>query len=344
LDGNAFNDVIERSVISRFDACQQYSLESLRSAGGYSGALFWRLTGPAGQFCLRRWPAEHPSPEQLRLIHAVILHANAAGVGFLPLPQCTADGVTVVAAEGHLWELTPWLPGEPCLEVPADDLKLSNAMRALASFHTAVADFPTDMPTTDVSPGIAARRRKLGELRSGGCKALHSAVATTEANSHHASQLRRAALRLLELFPLVAAAVDESLQAAEPLAVRLSPCLGDVHRDHVLFAGAEVSGLIDFGALRIDTPATDVARLLGSYAGDDPAVWQVGLAAYEQNRPLSDAERELVNAIDRSTVLMGGLNWIRWLYVERRQFAETESVLTRMQQFAVRLEHLARSL
>ena len=60
--------------------CQPSHIEPLGSAGGMSGAQFWRITAPRGTLCLRRWPIEHPSPERLQFIHAVLRHAAASGI------------------------------------------------------------------------------------------------------------------------------------------------------------------------------------------------------------------------------------------------------------------------
>ena len=49
----------------------------------------------------------------------------------------------------------------------------------------------------------------------------------------------------------------------------LSPAIRDIHHDHVLFSGDQVTGLVDFGILRIDTPLADMARLVGSLVADD---------------------------------------------------------------------------
>ena len=100
----------------------------------------------------------------------------------------------------------------------------------------------------------------------------------------------------------------------------LQPCIRDVWHDHVLFEGDTVTGLIDFGAVRIDTPATDVARLLGSLVGDDATGWREGLAAYCAVRPLTDHEPLAVFALDTAGTILAGCNWIRWIYKEGRQF------------------------
>ena len=73
----------------------------------------------------------------------------------------------------------------------------------------------------------------------------------------------------------------------------LQPCLCDVWHDHVLFDGDRVTGLVDYGAVKIDHPAVDVARLLGSLVGDDAEGWAAGLTAYREVRPFSAEEEEL---------------------------------------------------
>lgn len=45
--------------------------------------------------------------------------------------------------------------------------------------------------------------------------------------------------------------------------VSVQLCFTDVHRDHVLYSGDEVTGLIDYGAVKLDSPAVDLARLFG---------------------------------------------------------------------------------
>jgi thiamine kinase-like enzyme len=43
--------------------------------------------------------------------------------------------------------------------------------------------------------------------------------------------------------------------------VMIHPCFTDIHRDHVLFDGDRLTGIIDFGAVKLDHPACDLARL-----------------------------------------------------------------------------------
>jgi homoserine kinase type II len=117
----------------------------------------------------------------------------------------------------------------------------------------------------------------------------------------------------------------------------LQPAIRDIHRDHVLFTGDEVTGLVDFGALRIDTPLADLARLIGSLASDNAAARQLALDAYAAVIPLSNTDRQLVDLLDDSGILLGGLNWLQWLYVERRDIGELLPIIARLDEIVGRL-------
>jgi homoserine kinase type II len=145
---------------------------------------------------------------------------------------------------------------------------------------------------------------------------------------------------IIALFRQLAPRIEPELAAAALVETKLQPAIRDVWADHFLFTGDSVTGLVDFGGLNIDTPATDIARLLGSMAGDDAAAWQVGVAAYEAIRPLTSAERQLIPVFDRSSVLLSGMNWLRWIYIEGRTFADTEAVKTRLATIVGRMRHL----
>ena len=248
--------------------CQPTHIEPLGSAGGMSGAQFWRIVSSRGKFILRRWPTEHPSPERLRFIHAVLRHAATRGCGFLPLPVTTGRGQSFVEHAGHLWELAPWLPGTADYDRSPRLQKLRAAMRALALFHNATADFQFDAPIAATQwlagapPAPARHLTRLHELTPDQINDLSRSIRDTTwpdlapLARHFVAALSRA--------------VPHSIAQLEPLAharLPLQPCLRDIWHDHVLFTGDEVTGLIDFGAIDIDTPATDIARLLGSLSG-----------------------------------------------------------------------------
>jgi hypothetical protein len=55
---------------------------------------------------------------------------------------------------------------------------------------------------------------------------------------------------------------------------------------------------------------------------------------------LAEADRRLVKAFDRSTVLMSGLNWIDWIYRQGRVFASGDAIPRRLDEILLRLENM----
>lgn len=319
------------------DDCRSGVIQSLGSAGGFSGARFWRLTTKAGPLCLRRWPRGGASPERLEFIQAVLWHVVREGFERVPLPLSTCVRKGYVHHAGFFWELAPWMPGTADFAENPTPEKLCDAMAALAEFHLAAASFPLPNPPVGVSPGICGRLDQLRSWLTGDIDRLCAAV-----KPGLWPDLERRAEIVFRLVPKAAPGVLTLLENAAARDVPLQPCIRDIWRNHVLFEGDRVSGLIDFGSMGADSVAADVARLLGTTAGDDAQWWQAGLADYCSVRPLSEAEVSLVYAFDRSTVLMAGLNWIDWIYRERRDFDHREAIPPRLDEILARLEHLAR--
>jgi homoserine kinase type II len=152
------------------------------------------------------------------------------------------------------------------------------------------------------------------------------------------------AVRLLHLFAQVAPKLLPAIEDASRLRVELQPFFRDVWHAHILYEGDRVSGIVDFGSMRPENIAADVARLLGSLAMDDRQEWERGLAAYGGVRPLSAEEGRLVTEFDRSTVLLAGIQWLQWIFLEGRQFGDKNAVLSRVDEFLVRLGRLREML
>ena len=116
------------------------------------------------------------------------------------------------------------------------------------------------------------------------------------------------------------------------------PCLCDVWHAHVLFEGEAVTGLVDYGSVKVDHAAADLARLLGSLVPDDGERTAAGLAAYARLRPLSLKEQLLVRVLDETGTLLGAANWLRWLYHEGRRFEDRAAVARRLAELVTRIE------
>jgi Ser/Thr protein kinase RdoA (MazF antagonist) len=346
-------------------------IEALGSAGGMSGAQFWRVTVVRGSpdhaqssLILRRWPKEQPTPERLRYIHAVLEHAVRGGVAVVPTPIHTTSGETFVTHGGHLWELGPWMPGAADYESAPTLAKLRAAMSALASFHVAVSDFdrPTApssarLPSTNSGPepveesstqaagrfnAVQRHYKRLRELVPIQITELSRSIDNTVW-----PELASLARQFLATLPRAAPRAAAQLEPLVTLTLTMQPCLRDIWHDHVLFKGDEVTGIIDFGAMDFDTPATDIARLLGSLSpfssGEGRArdsFWRDGLSAYSAVRPLSSAEQLAAGALDVSGTVLAGCNWIRWIYGDGRQFDDQRQVIERFRRIVARIERL----
>jgi len=143
--------------------------------------------------------------------------------------------------------------------------------------------------------------------------------------------------RAERLGPLLAPRIREL--ASVP--VRVQPVLRDARPDHFLFTGHRLSGLVDFGAMGIDTVSADLARLVAEWSGVRGDLLNDAIAAYETQRPLDRAEGELIQAFDRSSSLLTGLRWIRWHFVDGRRFDDPTAVERGLRRAVERIEALS---
>ncbi len=148
----------------------------LDGAGGFSGARLWKLATARGTLCLRRWPMEHPTPDQLTWIHSVLRAAATNGFRRLPVPWLTTSQATWVRHENALWEMTSWLPGKADYASHPSPARLAAALRALAEFHRSVEG--VDGPVSAPSPGIERRVHQLERLLRGEFATLAAAVSS----------------------------------------------------------------------------------------------------------------------------------------------------------------------
>lgn len=321
-------DPLAAAVLRRYPAALWGSLHSLGNRGGFSGAQLWQVRSPAGSLCLRAWPARGPDAPSLDWIHQLMARARNAGLDVVPAVIATADGCTWVEHAGRLWELTSWQPGRAdFLDRPTRD-RLGAACLTLARLHVAWAE--------RVRPGLCpavlrrlARAKRWADLVASGWRLPPKAEGAI---------YRPVAERAWEMVQRHAHWVPFVLNPWANQPLRVQPCLCDVWHDHLLFEGDELRGLIDFGAVKRDHVAVDLARLLGSLVGDDSESWAWGLGAYRSIRQLSEDEEALARALDRTGVVVGAMNWLRWLYQEGRRFEDPDGVARRLGALVKRME------
>jgi len=293
------------------------NVEYLGGAGGFSGAQIWKITTAERSYCLRRWPLAHPDPERLDWINLVLIHASGLDCPFLATPIESNSGRRYVSANGFLWELTPWMPGKATFEDDPNDQRLEHVMTCLAKFHLASAQVNLGF---QLSQNVAAR---LAALHGAGSVIQEIQRADTTQVSEPIDRLCKIITSLgTEHAHRLADRIEPFTRHVFPV----QPVIRDVWHDHLLFQDNELTGLIDYGAMQMDNVALDLSRALGSLVGSQPARWSAALQVYSNLRQLSPGEIELVFALDQSAPFLSGLNWLKWILLERRSFESDEQV------------------
>ena len=339
-------DQVAKELLERFQ-CRIVRV----AEGGLSDSQVFQCASNAGDFCLRRWPRSRYTQERLSWIHH---HIEIAGQKvrrgddrrILPRLLPTPNGPFCEPVPGEIWELTEWMPGSAdYLEAPSDK-KLASAMVTLRALHQVWLDAEQSRrgaALVDFSPAL---RERVEILKS----------ALTRVNQHQRASNRMVGLTLPGSDPRqvhdLAARTRQHLQqfgpkllrTAERLSAQTTECcfvLRDIWSEHVLFEGDEVSGIIDFGAARIDEPATDVARLLGSLEPMDRGRWMEGWRAYAGVASTqSHVSLERVELLDALGCLLSANQWCRWLTEDGQQFSvPIKWQLSRWATFLKRLDH-----
>ncbi len=313
-------------------------IEALGGAGGLSGARLYRHLSAGGRLVTRRWPDDGPDQARLGLIHGWL--ARAADLEFIPNPIPDQKGATLQAWAGGLWEVAPWLEGKAHLVNPPDQKHLVAAATALARFHTRLAD----LSESGRSPGLKRRLETVFALLGGGFDLLEAAV--QQASTRSSADLDILAARWLHGARALAPLLVDPLRRAADRVTPLAPCLRDARPEHFLFleapSGPRVSGLVDFGAMDVDSVAGDLARLFSEgRAPADPAR-SAAIDAYRAIRPLKPDQVDLIASFEQSAALLGGERWIRWHYLEGRQFDDPGAAADGLRRALERLTWLAR--
>lgn len=321
---------------------------------GFSGAAVWKVETPTESLALRQWQGRMPYA-LLRQIHE-FQKLISATLDFVPRLALTHDGAAIFSADGRLWELSTWMPGAADYMPQRRPEKLRAAMQALAAIHLAARPaiapkWKSGAELSDAmqramnqygfpvgSPSMTIRFKRLEELLSNRLEKLRGAVAKLEGEE------RTLASKSLALVAQLAPQQRRLADKWKGIYLQSQPRLGDVHHDHILFTGDRVTGVIDFGAADFDAASGDVARLLGSLAGDDQETWDRGLSAYLEVNPLPDIEQQAIAVFDSTGVVISAANWLHWLFVEPTSVDRSvsrEAAFGRLEQLTVRLQSLA---
>ncbi len=328
------------------------SLHPIRHcAGGLSGAGVIECQSAVGErFALRRWPTVHPTPDRLRQIHAAMMLASEK-VGLVPRLISTAalstnSCETFICDGEHLWELATWVPGKAdYLENPSPS-RLQAAVEAVAKVHDCWCTSKDARLGACVGPSQAMKERQQRLewwLSQEGLKQRIAAGLQALPASRRERYSFLAVRSVDMLFALGAEILHTvQLQVSEPVLQHF--VMRDLWSEHVLFDGDAVSGLIDFGAARIDEPAVDLARLLGSLEPASEIARAKAVDWYCTARRLVWPPQECesfwqrVKTLDRASSVLSALQWLEWTVLQPRVFRATEDfIANRWNAFLTRL-------
>jgi homoserine kinase type II len=226
------------------------------------------------------------------------------------------------------------MPGKADFLHNTNDQRLGNMSRALARFHLASAQFNLDF---NRSSCVNTRVEQLANVDQ-----TISNVQRAPAGSRNQTFENFRQTVTVRVGPL-ASALQSKLSRFTGTVFPVQPVIRDVWHDHVFFTGDQVTGLVDFGAMQIDNVALDLARLLGSTVRDDRNQWRFAMQSYREIRPLSDTEIELLPLLDECGIILGSLNWLKWIFLDGRPFENWQGAKKRVDFLAERLQGLAGS-
>jgi Ser/Thr protein kinase RdoA (MazF antagonist) len=297
--------------VARFLALHGFDPSSANwCTSGLSGARVAKVFSQDQQACLKRWPLG-TKRERVVEVHQVLNQIYHHGCRLVPKLFRSLDLSThLVDSDGYHWELAQWFDGVPSA-APANRETLVTAGEALAHLHEFLARLGQQ---SGQAPNLKTRLHRLNHID-------HDLPNIKEKIQHFVRQQQ-----LPAAMPSVVSACqlwsERSQRAIARLArfvsisLPLHYVLRDIHRDHLLFRPDATYCFIDFDAMRIDTPLTDLARLLGSLGGDRTDAVTLGIEGYRRYRSLSNELWEVVELLDQTTSLAAMMTWVQWILLD----------------------------
>lgn len=329
-------DAVRRKLLDPLGAHPVQQILSGLSSSKVFRCELARGSGSAEFACLKASPATETNLRRSLLVHEAIQSAKTNGILVLPEFLPTALPPINLVENGQLWHLVRWLPGKADYIQSPSHQRLQNAMTTLAKLHLAWQPPSSnsldtiDAPRAEGSPAMADRIRMLQDLLN-------------QAEFHQWQSLARnqreqqLVLRTMAQIERFGHAWLDELKSNSVIPTNVHCVLRDIWSDHILFTEDEVTGVIDLGAMRIDEPATDVARLIGSLEPNSKNNWMAGVEMYCELNPRVDTRRVIL--LDKVSCLLSAVQWLRWLVLERREFHTShEDLMKRWEGFLCRLE------
>ena len=307
-------------------------------SSGFSGAQLWKINASESQtLCLKHYRSGSLTVEQLDGIHRVLIHAFNEGCDFVAKPMRLTDGFTTVVAgpqsspTAGLWDLSTWVPGSAVTSF--NDAQIKIAFASIARFHKAAAQVNLAFGP---SPNLKQRQAQLAKLVRPESPALDEASDLLKTESIDPS-LRGPLTTIVDLLLRVPqsqiASLRTRLNEFATMELPLHPVVRDLRAEHLLFTDDQLTGLVDFDAMQMDSVAYDLSRLTSSMRLNETQL-HLALATYHAERPIQAAEAKLTQLLTGISRLLAPLSWVNWLVLEQRSFSNLAAVEQRLKEVA----------
>lgn len=281
---------------SRFAVCTWQRINV-----GFSGAIVYAGTwlGESTPFyALKLWSIE--DKQRIEEAHSV-QRAFHNSLEVVPDLIENRQGSTLTIVGKRCWEISEWRPGQP-MEIPTKN-RIEAAASAIAALHQ--------------SHQFKTQQDRLNE---------RVAYVNAAIDRLHVLALPVWLRALADLLK----PIRSPIPAANPRNIQWIH--GDLHREHMLFLGNSVTGIIDFTNTKVDHPAIDLARYLGDTL-DDSSLLEPAVAAYRLAGGAVDVTVDLVRYFCH-VIASGALaHWIE-------QWATGKISADRQSDLRQRMEHL----
>lgn len=259
---------------------------------GFSGATVWRGEfGGESLFALKRWP-DWVTANHLRQLHAWMSAARSTSCEFVPTVLPTISNDSVLTTPDGCWDVTTWMPGLADFRTNPTSERIAAVCEAVAALHRVWSGLCVG---STPCPAVTRRLMLLGTW---------NARSRSFDFGGHPDLVRSLAV-VTDRFDRCRA----DLQPWRTIPVPIFPCHTDLWHDNILFTGNRVTGVIDYGAMKIDSPAVDLARMLGDLASPHSPRFDEGLKAYHAAGPPVTVSPELVRILAETGSVCALANW-----------------------------------
>lgn len=274
---------------------------------GLSKAIVYRIDTLAARYAMKRWPVTMER-ERLQEIHRFQNHLADSEKPFTPGLVKWSNGNTLLEADGVCWEISDWRPGSPIENLgDVDDNQIRQCAEALASIHSRSESYGTQ---AIIPPGLKQRfDGMVAAIRPQTVKRRRFLDSISAHNKYLAANvLNDIYLRAISVIP----SVFEPVKRLSETSTKCFWILRDVWRQHLLFRENRLSGILDFGAARIDWPGLDFVRAFGTLMFESDPRWPIALEHYLNQRPDDSLVLTDLVAIHRASVALSALQWLDW--------------------------------